>query len=62
MTRTPAPAERGASAVEYGLLIAGVAALIVAIVLLFGGAVTDLFTDSCTTVTAEADPTASCTP
>ena len=30
--------ERGASAVEYGLLIAGIAALIVAIVFIFGGA------------------------
>jgi len=31
--------ERGASAVEYGLLIAGIAALIVAIVFIFGGVV-----------------------
>ena len=30
--------ERGASAVEYGLLIAGIAALIVAVVFVFGGA------------------------
>ena len=29
--------ERGASAVEYGLLVAGIAALIVAIVFIFGG-------------------------
>ena len=29
--------EEGASAVEYGLLVAGIAALIVAIVFLFGG-------------------------
>ncbi len=28
--------ERGASAVEYGLLVAGIAALIVAVVFLFG--------------------------
>ncbi len=29
--------EAGASAVEYGLLVAGIAALIVAVVFLFGG-------------------------
>ena len=33
--------ERGASAVEYGLLIAGIAALIVAVVFLFGGALSE---------------------
>lgn len=39
--------ERGASAVEYGLLLAGIAAIIVAAVLVFGGAVQSLFTGSC---------------
>ena len=33
--------EDGASAVEYGLLVAGIAALIVAIVFLFGGVIKD---------------------
>ena len=32
--------ERGASAVEYGLLIAGIAALIIAVVFVFGGTIT----------------------
>lgn len=59
---TSTPDERGASAVEYGLLIAGVAALIVAVILLFGGAVTGLFTDTCTEVTTETSPTTDCTP
>ena len=44
--------ERGASAVEYGLLIAGIAALIVAIVFLFGDNLTSLFSDTCNKVTA----------
>ncbi|MDO9458449.1 Flp family type IVb pilin [Nocardioides sp.] len=35
--------ERGASAVEYGLLIAGIAAFIVAVVFLLGGTVQDAF-------------------
>jgi pilus assembly protein Flp/PilA len=39
--------ERGASAVEYGLLIAGIAALIVTMVFLFGGGASGLFHGSC---------------
>ena len=51
--------ERGASAVEYGLLIAGIAALIVAVVFLFGGALSDIFQETCDDVTASST-TASC--
>jgi pilus assembly protein Flp/PilA len=39
--------ERGASAVEYGLLIAGIAALIVAVVFLFGGVLSNVFSSTC---------------
>lgn len=40
--------ERGASATEYGLLIAGVAAVIAVIVLAFGDSIGDvLFEDTC---------------
>jgi pilus assembly protein Flp/PilA len=39
--------EDGASAVEYGLLVAGIAALIVAIVFLFGGVIRDVFSSTC---------------
>jgi pilus assembly protein Flp/PilA len=45
--------EDGASAVEYGLLVAGIAALIVAIVFLLGGQISTLFGDSCGTIRAE---------
>jgi len=48
--------ERGASAVEYGLLIAGIAALIVAIVFVFGGAVNALFDDTCDSIAQSAIP------
>ena len=41
--------DRGASAVEYGLLITGVAAIIAATVFLFGGFVGDLFRGNCDT-------------
>jgi len=39
--------ERGASAVEYGLLIAGIAALIVTVVFIFGGVIHDAFNNTC---------------
>ena len=45
--------ERGASAVEYGLLVAGIAAVIVAGVFLFGDFINDVvFGESCGTITA----------
>jgi pilus assembly protein Flp/PilA len=49
--------ERGASAVEYGLLIAGVAALIALVVYAFGGGVSKLFDGTCDRVAASAGQT-----
>ena len=46
--------EKGASAVEYGLLVAAIAALIVIIVFALGGVVQEVFQDTCTTIKAEA--------
>ncbi|MCW2787453.1 MAG: Flp family type IVb pilin [Marmoricola sp.] len=37
----------GASAVEYGLLVAGIAALIVAVVFAFGGMISGVFKNTC---------------
>ena len=45
--------ERGASAVEYGLLIAGIAALIAVAVFAFGGGSSGMFQDSCNTIFAD---------
>jgi pilus assembly protein Flp/PilA len=42
--------ERGASAVEYGLLIAGIAALIIVVVFAFGGVLNGVFDDTCGSV------------
>jgi len=53
-------AEDGASAVEYGLLVAGIAALIVAVVVFFGGAVGDLFSNTCDTVGSGSGGSMSC--
>ena len=45
-----ANSERGASAVEYGLLIAGIAALVVVIVFAFGDNIRDVFSETCDSV------------
>ena len=50
--RTAKMSQRGASAVEYGLLIAGIAALIVVVVFAFGGTLTSIFKDTCSKVAA----------
>ena len=53
--------ERGASAVEYGLLIAGIAALIIVAVFAFGGAVLKtLFESTCQTVGSTTGNSGSC--
>ncbi len=47
--------ESGASAVEYGLLVAGIAAVIVVAVFGFGQTIRDvLFNTSCDTLTGQA--------
>jgi pilus assembly protein Flp/PilA len=45
ITRTKS--EKGASAVEYGLLVAGIAALIVVIVFALGGVIEGAFKTTC---------------
>ncbi|MFI2708111.1 Flp family type IVb pilin, partial [Nocardioides sp. CER28] len=42
--------ERGASAVEYGLLIAGIAAVIVVAVMALGPIIKDAFHKTCTAI------------
>ena len=49
--------DRGASAVEYALLISGIAAVIVLVVFLFGHQVEFLFQDTCTDVQAQRNAT-----
>ena len=53
-------AERGASAVEYALLIAGIAGIIVLIVYAFGGMLTDIFSSTCQDVGTHANAANSC--
>ena len=46
--------ERGASAVEYGLLIAGIAALIVVVIYVFGGVLSNTYDATCDSVGSNA--------
>jgi pilus assembly protein Flp/PilA len=54
--------DTGASAVEYGLLLAAVAAVVVIAVFALGGAVRDMFSESCATIDSQVTPTATCAP
>lgn len=47
------PTERGASAVEYGLLVAGIAALVVVAVFAIGPVVRGAFDDTCDTIAGD---------
>ncbi len=52
--------DEGASAVEYGLLVAAIAALIVVIVFALGGVIRDSFQKTCDTVTSNVSVPTSC--
>lgn len=55
--RLSAMEERGASAVEYGLLIAGIAALIVVAVFALGPVIEEAFSDTCDEITTAPNST-----
>ena len=52
--------EEGASAVEYGLLVAAIAALIVIIVFALGGVIKGVFKETCDTINSGASVGATC--
>jgi pilus assembly protein Flp/PilA len=52
--------EDGASAVEYGLLVSGIAALIVAIVFVFGGVIKSSFSKTCGAISSKGSAAATC--
>jgi pilus assembly protein Flp/PilA len=51
--------DEGASAVEYGLLVAAIAALIVLVVFALGGVVKGVFSNTCSKVSSGSTGTAS---
>ncbi len=50
--------DSGASAVEYGLLVAGIAALIVTVVFIFGGVIKGSFSKTCGKISANSGTSA----
>jgi len=52
--------DRGASAVEYGLMVAAIAAVIVGIVFGLGGVVADVFNSTCDSIEASPAGNATC--
>jgi pilus assembly protein Flp/PilA len=52
--------DRGATAVEYGLMVAAIAAVIVAIVFGLGTLVQNVFTDACSAISSGASASSSC--
>jgi len=52
--------DRGASAVEYGLMVAAIAAVIVGIVFGLGGIVSEVFGTTCAKISTGANTTAKC--
>ena len=54
--------ERGASSVEYGLVVTAIAALIVIVLLALGGVTRDMFSSSCTAIDSRAATGATCSP
>lgn len=52
--------DEGASAVEYGLLVALIAAIIVVVVLALGGIVKEAFQDTCEGMTGNGSLTSTC--
>src|SRR3954452_20698946 len=54
--------DEGATAVEYGLMVAAIAAVIVLVVFLLGGVVKDKFTSTCGAINGTTGAAATCTP
>ncbi len=52
--------DRGASAVEYGLMVAAIAAVIVGIVFGLGGIVQSVFTETCDEISQSAAVNGNC--
>jgi pilus assembly protein Flp/PilA len=52
--------DTGASAVEYGLLVAAIAAVIVVVVFALGGVLKDKFSSTCKSVGVGSSATSSC--
>ena len=52
--------EEGASAVEYGLLVAAIAAVIIVIIFALGGVVKNVFAKTCSSISTNAAVSGPC--
>lgn len=52
--------DEGASAVEYGLLVAAIAAVIVVIIFALGGIIKNVFSQTCSSISSNASVSGSC--
>ena len=52
--------DEGASAVEYALLVAAIAALIVIVVFAFGGLINNIFDDTCNSIGSNSGTAETC--
>jgi pilus assembly protein Flp/PilA len=52
--------ERGASAVEYGLLVAAIAAVIIIVIFTLGGTIRDMFGRTCDSIGSKSGGASSC--
>lgn len=59
-TMQAAKSEEGASAVEYALLVAAIAALIVIVVFAFGGLINNIFKDTCDSIGSNSSSAENC--
>ncbi len=58
--RRHATSDEGASAVEYGLLVAAIAAVIILVIFALGGVVQNIFSNTCKSISSAASVTATC--
>lgn len=58
--RLRARRDDGASAVEYGLLVAAIAAIIVSVVFVIGNFVQDAFEETCNNINTSTSPDPAC--
>jgi pilus assembly protein Flp/PilA len=61
LLRTAHQNDDGASAVEYGLLVAAIAAVIIIIVFALGGIVKDVFGKTCSSISSNTSVSGNCT-
>ena len=58
MNRVPRSSDKGASSVEYALLVGAIAAVLVIVLFSVGGLVRDIFASTCSSISVKTSSTA----